>query len=118
MIYMATDARDPRSHTAFAPLYTTYPCSFTIHDVLGDNKDDYGFDYRENGSSPAMPWSILDKVRNPLTGASMRPLLLPLVDAAVASRGSLFLGSKGSTFSGYISRLHRSQTRIVPQSYT
>lgn len=116
LIYVATDARDPRSHAAFAPLYTAYPCSFTLHDLLGNDDFDYGFDYRDTDAPPPMPWSILDRVRNPVTGASMRPLLVPLVDASVASRGSLFLGSKGSTFSGYISRLHRSR-KTVP-SYT
>lgn len=40
-------------------------------------------------------------------GESMRKYLVPLVDALVASQGRSFIGTKGSTFSGYIRRLHQ-----------
>lgn len=51
-------------------------------------------------------WRELDQVTDSRTGRSLRKFLLPLVDASVASRGWFFIGSKGSTFSGYIYRLH------------
>ncbi|ORZ21391.1 hypothetical protein BCR42DRAFT_448242 [Absidia repens] len=121
LIYVATDARNPRQDDAFDPLWKLYPCSFTIHDILaqegngngnetGDDDDDFGTeDNDDEGAAAAiasMGWSILDKERNPATGTSMRKFLLPLVDASVSSRGWFFIGSKGSTFSGYINRLH------------
>ncbi|CAO3588106.1 unnamed protein product [Absidia cylindrospora] len=121
LIYVATDARNPRQADAFDPLWKLYPCSFTIHDILaqegngngnetGDDDDDFGTeDNDDEGAAAAiasMGWTILDKERNPATGTSMRKFLLPLVDASVSSRGWFFIGSKGSTFSGYINRLH------------
>ncbi|KAI9303055.1 hypothetical protein BJ944DRAFT_269008 [Cunninghamella echinulata] len=126
LIYVATDAREPRKNEAFDPLWQSYPCSFTIHDILSssilsnniDNnvvldQDDEDITIEDNDNeeiatmlSSDMGWSILDKERNPSTGASMRKFLLPLVDASISSRGWFFIGSKGSTFSGYIHRLH------------
>jgi hypothetical protein len=130
LIYVATDSRNPRQDSAFDPLWKLYPCSFTIHDILAqeggnnnanetednhadtddDDNDDFGTeDNDDEGAAAAiasMGWSILDKERNPATGTSMRKFLLPLVDASISSRGWFFIGSKGSTFSGYINRLH------------
>ncbi|KAI9264292.1 hypothetical protein BDA99DRAFT_537007 [Phascolomyces articulosus] len=91
LIYMATDARSPRSNPAFDPIWSRYPCTFTMDDLL----------------VPSSPfWNELDSVVDSSTGSSMRKFLLPLVDATIASRGWFFIGSKGSTFSGYIYRLH------------
>ncbi|CAO3594193.1 unnamed protein product [Absidia cylindrospora] len=121
LIYVATDARLPRLDSAFDPLWKLYPCSFTIHDILGQeegNSNRGGFeddgdletdDNDDDGAAAAaasMGWAILDKERNPTTGTSMRKFLLPLVDASISSRGWFFIGSKGSTFSGYIHRIH------------
>ncbi|KAI8370603.1 uncharacterized protein BYT42DRAFT_582996 [Radiomyces spectabilis] len=91
LIYMATDARAPRSTPAFDPLWANNPCTFTIDDLMGPDDE---------------AWMALDKEKHELSGKSMRKFLVPLVDATVASRGWLFIGSKGSTFSGYIHRLH------------
>ncbi|KAI8149911.1 hypothetical protein BJV82DRAFT_707694 [Fennellomyces sp. T-0311] len=91
LIYMATDARSPRSNPAFDPIWSLYPCTFTMDDVLAP-------------SSPL--WRELDAVVDERSGSSLRKFLLPLVDATIASRGWFFIGSKGSTFSGYIYRLH------------
>ncbi|KAG2220539.1 hypothetical protein INT45_004145, partial [Circinella minor] len=91
LIYMATDARSPRHSSAFDPIWSQYPCTFTMDDLL----------------IPSSPiWKELDGVMDQSTGQSMRKFLLPLVDATIASRGWFFIGSKGSTFSGYIYRLH------------
>jgi hypothetical protein len=115
LVYVATDARNPRLDSAFDPLWKSHPCSFTIHDILtqgGSYDEDADLDSEDNDDESAaaavasMEWAILDKERNPATGASMRKFLLPLVDASISSRGWFFIGSKGSTFSGYISRLH------------
>lgn len=91
IVFMATDARFPRMNKAFAPLWNQYPCTFTIEDIL---------------PSDSPHWQILDAVKDPRTGGSLRKFLLPLVDASVAGRGWFFIGSEGSTFSGYIYRLH------------
>ncbi|KAG0164789.1 hypothetical protein DFQ28_009704 [Apophysomyces sp. BC1034] len=91
LIYMATDARLPRSDPAFDPLWNFYPCTFTIDDIVGQDKEE---------------WAELDEYADKRTGMSLRKFLIPLVDASTASRGWFFIGSDGSTFSGYISRLH------------
>jgi hypothetical protein len=121
LIYVATDARLPRLDSAFDPLWKLYPCSFTIHDILaqeegdsnrggfeddGDLETDDNDDDSAAAAAASMGWAILDKERNPTTGTSMRKFLLPLVDASISSRGWFFIGSKGSTFSGYIHRIH------------
>ncbi|KAI8097372.1 uncharacterized protein BX664DRAFT_347357 [Halteromyces radiatus] len=121
LIYVATDARDPRMNSAFEPLWKLYPCSFTIHDIIAQEEgnsnrggldDDGDLETEDNDDEDAaaaaasMGWAILDRERNPSTGTSMRKFLLPLVDASISSRGWFFIGSKGSTFSGYIHRLH------------
>ncbi|KAI9498375.1 hypothetical protein BDB00DRAFT_950194 [Zychaea mexicana] len=91
LIYMATDARSPRSNIAFDPIWSRYPCTFTMDDLL----------------VPTSPfYHELDAAVDERTGSSLRKFLLPLVDATIASRGWFFIGSKGSTFSGYIYRLH------------
>ncbi|KAI9031739.1 hypothetical protein CLU79DRAFT_830996 [Phycomyces nitens] len=90
LVYMATDARSPQSNPAFDPVWNLFPCTFTIDDIF---------------SPESSAWETLEVVdRN--SGASLRKFLVPLVDATVASRGWFFIGSKGSTFSGYIYRLH------------
>ncbi|CAO3611999.1 unnamed protein product [Cunninghamella blakesleeana] len=134
LIYLATDAREPRKNEAFDLLWQSYPCTFTIHDILSNNNNPHYQPYNSNtkndnnnndmlddedltiedndieevtkalNESPG--WSILDRERNPSTGSSMRKFLLPLVDASISSRGWFFIGSKGSTFSGYIHRIH------------
>ncbi|KAF7724988.1 hypothetical protein EC973_000481 [Apophysomyces ossiformis] len=91
LIYMATDARSPRSEPAFDPLWKRYPCTFTMDDIIGQEDE---------------AWSELDKYTDKRTGSSLRKFLIPLVDAATASKGWFFIGSEGSTFSGYILRLH------------
>lgn len=91
IVFMATDARYPRMNNAFTPLWNQYPCTFTIDDILP-------------ADSPH--WQILDAIKDPRTGGNLRKFLLPLVDASVAGRGWFFIGSEGSTFSGYIYRLY------------
>ncbi|KAI8341535.1 hypothetical protein BC941DRAFT_449941 [Chlamydoabsidia padenii] len=121
LVYVATDSRNPRQDSAFDPLWKSHPCSFTIHDILAqeegssnsggfDDDSDLGTEDNDDEEVAAavasMGWATLDKERNPATGDSMRKFLLPLVDASISSRGWFFIGSKGSTFSGYINRLH------------
>ncbi|KAI8341922.1 hypothetical protein BC941DRAFT_414886 [Chlamydoabsidia padenii] len=115
LVFVATDARNPRSNRAFDPLWTDFPCSFTIHDILALDNDDPDFDMEDLineditvvlAAAAAMGWTLLDNVHHPVTGTSMRKFLLPMVDASISSRGSTFIGSKGSTFSGYIHRIH------------
>lgn len=92
LVFLATDAVRPRKNEQLRDLWTYAPCTFTLNDILKPN----------NSTS----WSYMDQYRTQHTGESMRKFLVPLVDALVASKGNKFIGTKGSTFSGYIRRLH------------
>jgi hypothetical protein len=93
LVFLATDAVQPRNNAKFRDLWKHLPCTFTLAEILSD-KDPL--------------WSHMDQYRTSHTGQSMRKYLIPLIDALVASQGEKFVGTKGSTFSGYINRLHKS----------
>ncbi|CEP10801.1 hypothetical protein [Parasitella parasitica] len=93
LVFLATDADHPRNSSKFRDLWKHLPCTFTLAEILKD-KDPV--------------WSHMDQYRTSHTGQSMRKYLIPLIDALVASQGDKFVGTKGSTFSGYINRLHKS----------
>jgi hypothetical protein len=92
LVFLATDAINPRKDPKFRNLWTHLPCTFTLAEIL-------------HNKHPL--WIHMDQYRTPHTGQSMRKYLIPLVDALVASKGYSFVGTKGSTFSGYIRRLHK-----------
>ncbi|KAI8580239.1 hypothetical protein K450DRAFT_173937 [Umbelopsis ramanniana AG] len=92
IIYMATDAPHPSSNPDFAILYSSFPCTFTID----------SFSTKLN--QPA--WNALSNATNAHDGTPMKKYLIPLIDATIASRGRLFIGTEASTFSGYVYRLH------------
>lgn len=96
LVFLATDAIQPRKNVLFKDLWLHSPCTFTLNEILSDK-------------NPL--WSHMDQYRNVHTGESMRKFLIPLVDAFVASKGESFIGTNGSTFSGYIRRLHHTHTR-------
>jgi hypothetical protein len=91
IMFLATDANHSHKDPKFSQLYKSYPCIFTLTDML--SQDD-------------PTWDVMDQYRTSHTNASMRKFFIPLVDALVASRGHAFIGTEGSTFSGYIRRLH------------
>ncbi|KAI9025265.1 hypothetical protein CLU79DRAFT_744779 [Phycomyces nitens] len=91
LIYMATDAKKPRDR--FKELYDEFVCMF----CLGDFPD-----VIENVSNSTL------ETMGPGVYEGKGKLLLPLVDASVASFGSIFFGTHGSTFSSYI----RAQNRL------
>lgn len=94
LVFLATDAIHPRNNPKFRNLWLHSPCTFTLNEIL---------------SMHHPSWSSMDQYRTLHTGESMRRFLIPLVDALVASKGKYFIGSKGSTFSGYIRRLHHTK---------
>jgi hypothetical protein len=89
LVFLATDASHPQQ---YSELYQTTRCIFTLHDILDDEHPAWN--------------SIIDQHRTSHTGESMKKYLVPLVDGLVSSRGYTFIGTEGSTFSGYVRRLH------------
>ncbi|KAI9274198.1 hypothetical protein BY458DRAFT_539491 [Sporodiniella umbellata] len=90
LVFLATDAVHPRKNTLLVDIWNHAPCTFTLDDIA-------------HVHHPS--WIYMDQYR--VKGESIRKYLVPLVDALVASQGRVFIGSKGSTFSGYIRRLHQ-----------
>jgi hypothetical protein len=85
IIYMATDAKAPRRN--HKSLYMAFPCILTLSDfepLLDD----------------------LKTVVNEWDNMPMYKFLIPFVDMIVAAKGGYFIGTQGSTFSGYTARLN------------
>ncbi|KAI8375233.1 hypothetical protein BD560DRAFT_327134 [Blakeslea trispora] len=94
LVFLATDAMQPRTDDRFRALWQHLPCTFTIDDIV-------------HNDHPV--WRYMDQYRTRHTRQSMQKYLMPLIEALVASKGSSFVGTKGSTFSGYIKRLHQNR---------
>ncbi|CAM0140172.1 unnamed protein product [Umbelopsis sp. WA50703] len=82
-LFMATDSKDPRNDPNLRTLFDNYVCSFTLLDFPDATKSIKATSPRDNHTE-------------------IGPLLLPLVDAVIASYGKDFVGTQGSTFSGYV----------------
>ncbi|KAF7731826.1 hypothetical protein EC973_008341 [Apophysomyces ossiformis] len=89
VLFMATDATEPRTHPLFERIYSTFPCVITLSDV---------YDHSQ---------SSLMHLTNPADGVPYGKYLIPFLDGLIASRAQEFTGSMWSTFSYYIRFLHR-----------
>lgn len=88
LIYMATDAPDPRR--SLHHLYTEFPCLFSLSDF-------------PDVITQTLTASALSPFTEDQQPSRLGPLLFPLIDAEIASHGSIFVGTPKSTFSKYIS---------------
>ncbi|CAG8547062.1 6602_t:CDS:1 [Paraglomus brasilianum] len=86
-LYVATDLVDPRHEKASRPLFRNFSCVVLL--------DDFG---------PLL--KKLDNYKNKRDKLSLKPFLIPMVDMLVASQGSIFVGTPGSTFSAFAERMH------------
>lgn len=80
---MATDALDPRTHSALGIFVATFPCLYFLADIHNVAK-------------------VLGGVVNPLDASPMTRFLLPFLDALVASKAASVVGTPESTFSRYV----------------
>ncbi|KAG0167933.1 hypothetical protein DFQ28_002876 [Apophysomyces sp. BC1034] len=85
VVYIATDAPDPRNNPLLKKIFATFPCVF----VLGDFKDELEDMKRIE--------VVEEKIK-------LESYLIPMVDAIIAAQGHTFYGTKDSTFSSYIER--------------
>lgn len=88
-LYVATDVQDPGSNPAFLLLRRTFPCIFFLGDFPEKTQQ-------------------LQSLRSPYDGVPLQPFLLPFVDAMVAAKALAFAGTRGSTFSNFVTRLWES----------
>ncbi|GAN02550.1 conserved hypothetical protein [Mucor ambiguus] len=101
LIYMATDTRQPR--TTLKALYDEFPCIFTLSDFPQVIESTLTM-------SPMLTGNQDIDNEMTLLDAKIAPLLFPMIDAEIASHGSLFIGTRKSTFSQYINhRFNRFQ---------
>ncbi|KAL1924078.1 uncharacterized protein VTP21DRAFT_7113 [Calcarisporiella thermophila] len=98
-LFLATDARHPKTSEVLRGFYEQYPCIATLSDM---------FDLTQ---SPL--WGL----RNELDNIPLGKLLIPFVDALVAARGEYFVQTHNSTFSRYVmlirQRLRRAAGLLV-----
>ncbi|KAI8389408.1 CigA protein [Blakeslea trispora] len=85
VLYIATDAPDPRNHPLLRKIFKVFPCSFILSDFLDDLEDIKRLEVVE------------ERVR-------LESFLIPMVDAMIAAHGHTFLGTPHSTFTSYIER--------------
>lgn len=89
IIYMATDSRKPpRKNPALKDIFVMFPCTFTLIDFAAQGDIDNLKVYHTDGRT------LLD------------PMLIPMVDVIVASRGKMFVGTRSSTFSMYAKHMN------------
>lgn len=93
LIFMATDTRQPR--ITLKELYDEFPCIFTLSDFPNIIENTL------SGSPMPTGNKKIDDELNQL-GSRISTLLLPMIDAEIASHGSSFIGTRKSTFSQYI----------------
>ncbi|RUS28493.1 hypothetical protein BC938DRAFT_481822 [Jimgerdemannia flammicorona] len=89
IIYMATDSRKPpRKNPVLKDIFATFPCTFTLADFASQGD--------------------IDNLKVIHTDGRTRldAMLIPMVDAVVASRGKPFVGTRSSTFSIYVRHMN------------
>ncbi|CEP14768.1 hypothetical protein [Parasitella parasitica] len=85
VVYLATDAPDPRNHPLLRKLFRVFPCVFVLGDFVNELEDIKRLQVVE------------ERVR-------LESYLIPMVDAMISAHGHTFLGTPHSTFTSYIER--------------
>ncbi|KAF7728546.1 hypothetical protein EC973_005950 [Apophysomyces ossiformis] len=85
VVYIATDAPNPRNNPLLKKIFATFPCVFVLSD------------FKEELTDMKRIEVVHEKIK-------LESYLIPMVDAIIAAQGHTFLGTKDSTFSSYIER--------------
>ncbi|KAI8378376.1 hypothetical protein BD560DRAFT_390190 [Blakeslea trispora] len=102
LIFMATDTPQPR--TTLKHLYDEFPCIFTLSDFPEVIESTLTMSPMLTGNA------VVDDEMKQLD-TTIASLLFPMIDAEIASHGSIFIGTRKSTFSQYINfRYNRFQS--------
>ncbi|KAG2171634.1 hypothetical protein INT43_008360 [Umbelopsis isabellina] len=88
-IYLATDARNPRTNADLAPLFERFPDAAILDDF----------------SHLLSPLEQAAEVAQP-PQESVARFMLPIIESMVSAHAKAFMGTPGSTYSRYIARLH------------
>ncbi|CAO3628116.1 unnamed protein product [Cunninghamella blakesleeana] len=93
IIYIATDAPNPKKNPLLKKIYDTFPCVFDL--------SDFGFVFND-----------LSQVYVEQENVKLDSYLIPMVDAIISAYGHTFFGTDDSTFTSYIERqLHPVYTK-------
>lgn len=84
-IFVSTDLIHPQSDPLLLPFRRTFPCLYFLSDFRRE-------------------LNPLQDVQNPIDGVNLYKYLVPFVEAVVAARADLIVGTPGSTFSKFIER--------------
>jgi hypothetical protein len=85
VVYIATDAPDPRNHPLLRKLFKVFPCTFILSDFMDELQD-------------------IKKLQVVEERVKLESYLIPMVDAMISAHGHTFLGTPHSTFTSYIER--------------
>ncbi|KAI9255559.1 hypothetical protein BY458DRAFT_519981 [Sporodiniella umbellata] len=85
VLYIATDAPNPRHHPLLQKLFRLFPCTFVLSDFQQD-------------------WQEVKKLQVVQENVPLEGYLIPILDAMISAHGHTFLGTPHSTFTHYIER--------------
>ncbi|PKC07826.1 hypothetical protein RhiirA5_291720 [Rhizophagus irregularis] len=85
VIYIATDAKDPRNNPLLFKFFNTFPCVFVLDDFEQELIN-------------------LKSVRNIHDKTPLASYLIPMLDSIISAKGFKFIGTPKSTFSTYIDK--------------
>ncbi|GAA5834842.1 hypothetical protein JCM11251_002040 [Rhodosporidiobolus azoricus] len=92
-LYLATDSRSPETDVNLRPFFNAFPCTFILSDF--DRPD-----VRRNDGVVVRSVNEMSRLVNDLDGVSLGRLFLPFLEAIVAAKARLTVGTAHSTFSG------------------
>jgi hypothetical protein len=82
-LFVSTDIVDPEAHPDLEGLLRTFPCTYFLHDFAHQTRR-------------------LDSLKSGVDGLRLKKYVLPFIDAMVAGHADAFVGTNGSTYSGFI----------------
>ncbi|GAA5801914.1 hypothetical protein HPULCUR_007372 [Helicostylum pulchrum] len=85
VVYIATDAPDPRNHPLLSKIFKVFPCTFILSDFINELSD-------------------IKQLQVVEERVKLESYLIPMVDAMISAHGHTFLGTPHSTFTSYIER--------------
>lgn len=92
-LYLATDSRSPETDATLSAFFRAFPCTFILSDFATA-------DPTRNGGSVVPSVGALNRLVNELDGVRLGRLFLPFLEAIVAAKARITVGTQGSTFSG------------------
>lgn len=92
-LYLATDSRLPLNDPTLVPFFSSFPCTFIL--------SDFQFPSTTNQGKVVESVGELGRLVNVNDGIDLGRLLIPFLEAMIASMGRATVGTEHSTFSGW-----------------